>query len=182
MKYHISREQHFFFEKNHFIEFEELLTEQEHVQLLRGIHARKQERYNLSITSQDVQKIAFLPRLARLAGELIGKRQLRFGFDRLIEPPFPEGSLQDKSCISPLLCALLYSLDSAIGHGVFFSPAAELSTLPQEAMGHYFLLAWADPRGQYLFHEGDPYTHELKSHGYVFGDRLQEKSHPIIIR
>jgi len=182
MKYHISREQHFFFEKNHFIEFEELLTDQEHTQLLRGIASRSNERYNLSHKSQEVQKIAYLPRLARLAAELTGKRQMRFGFDRLIDVPLQEGTLQEKSCINPLTCALLYSLDSAIGHGIFFLPSVPFSTLPQSTTSRYFLIAWADPRAQYLFHEEDPFTHELKQHGYVFGDRLLEKWHPIIIR
>lgn len=181
MKYHISREQHFFFETTHYIEFEELLSEQEQKLLLQGVKASGC-RYNLSYKSTDVKKITWLPRLARLAAELTGKRQMRFGFDKLVDLPFTSGTLQAQSCISPLTCALVVSLDSPFGHGMFVQPGVDLATVPFPEQGTVLIIAWAEARAQYLYEERDPHLHELKHEGFVFGDRLQEKWHPVLIR
>jgi hypothetical protein len=46
----------------------------------------------------------------------------------------------------------------------------------------YLLIVFANRRAQYVLNANDPHAHALKHKGYVFGDRLREELHPIVIR
>ncbi|MDR3624189.1 MAG: hypothetical protein P4L16_03495 [Chlamydiales bacterium] len=44
----------------------------------------------------------------------------------------------------------------------------------------YLLVTFTETNAVYIHNEKDPHTHALKSIGYVFGDRFQEKYHPTL--
>lgn len=109
-------------------------------------------------------------------------------------------SFQEHSCISGLqghflLCIKrfpdtvpagdsnpLFALEE--GSGFFIAPEAVfpfLSATPSTTM-RFFLIGYCDKFSQYLHEERDPHCHFLKSLGYVFGDTLNDRLHPIILR
>ena len=126
MKYHISNEQHFFFEQNHYIEFEELLSSEEQQKLLEGIEKVGKSERNLSFESDIVKSIAHKPRLARLAAEIARTKRLRFGFDQLIEPG--KGFPSTNYCIQGLVCLLYLCLEGS--HAIYTLPEVASSDLP----------------------------------------------------
>lgn len=182
MKYHISREHHFFFEQHRYIEFEGLLSNQELDHLARAIGKYSKQVRDLFRASDEVRKIVQMSRLAKIASELTHKRHLRLGFDQVVQTPLALNILEQQCCITGLVAGLLIDLDDPTGRGIYFAPALDTGVLPLEANKKYFLIVWADARAQYILQQQDPHTHELKKLGYVFGDRLKEKWHPTIIR
>ncbi len=123
MKYVITKEQRFFFEKNYFIEFDDLLSEQQLQMLVQRLgkkmHLSSQE---LFLQGRDIcrQESAIMeclssPRLAHIAAQLAGVTRLRFGFDQLYKseiastcPSFSK--LNEESSIRGLVCALMICL------------------------------------------------------------------------
>lgn len=134
MKYSITKEQQFFFDKNLFIEFEELLSEDEVAHLLQGIKKalksspekifpediflRGRDLIRLDETIQDV---LFSPRLGQIARALSMSKRLRFGFDQLYSGPRKGlgitktfSRLDEESCIQGLSCALMICLQGEV--------------------------------------------------------------------
>lgn len=156
--------------------------------------------------SDKVKKIVFSRRLAELAFELLQKKPLRLAFDQL----FPEKdlysggasmasfygdqlSLQAHSCIKGLLGAFflcvkhrppLSGLSMEPGDGFFLLPSTPISLELLEGASEcrFFAIGYADFFSQYLHELRDPGVHFLKSLGYVFGDRLNDRLHPILLR
>lgn len=150
-------------------------------------------------------------RLAEIAVELTEARSLRIGYEQLFvgetkEPLIEnvynqflhqEGTLQNKSCITPVVCGLMLCLEPATfpeippalfpktaGSGVFFKPDLpfDLTFLSHAQGGRYLLIVYAHPRTVYILNDNDPHTHALKHKGYVFGDKLSDKLNPLIYR
>ncbi len=182
MKYSISREQHFFFDERHYIEFDELLSADEHKKLVEGISEVANVRRDLSHAVEGIKAISHLPRLAKLASELTHRRPLRFGFDQLLRPPVTIKNLYNEVCIRGLVAVLFLSVDKNSSHAVFADPVCDLALLPLDLTKEYFVIGWAEDKALYVFQPSDHYTHELKKRGYVFGDRLIERWHPTLTR
>lgn len=181
MKYHISREQRFFFDESHFIEFDELLSQQEHRDLVKEVSRAKEGR-DLSRENSTIKKIVQHPRLAKLTAELVLAKTLRFGFDQVIGYPWAFTNLSQEACISGLIAGLILPLEDEKLSGIIFKPTLDLSTLNLDPAKKYLLVAYVDRSAQYLFQPKDPYTHTLKKLGLVFGDLLPEKLHPTLVR
>ena len=178
MKYHISREQHFFFEKNQFIEFDALLSDAELKRLQAALEKVPPNSRDASHAVDAIKKISHLAKLAKLASELTHKTKLRFGFDQFLVPPYGVKNLHNEICITSLAMALYVNV--ATGHAIFSLPAMDLASLPLDKEARYFLICWAEERSQYILQPRDPHTHELKRRGFVFGDRLKEEWHPTL--
>ncbi len=182
VKYSISREQHFFFEQSQYIEFDGLISAVERKKLFDVLKKHNAAARDLSHVSQPVKAVTHMTRLAKLASELTRVDHLRFGFDQLLCPPITLANVQEEVCISGLICLLFLPVDNEEGHGIFALPSAQIAELPLDLEKKYFLIAWAEERAQYILQPKDPHTHELKKHGYVFGDRLKTQWHPTLIR
>ena len=202
MKYSVTGQQAFFFNKFGFIEFEQVLDEKE-VQTL-CMAAKNIKKRNLSHHFSEVQKILFSRSLAALASGLSSKRQLRFAFDQVIaQYPIKEGfTIGGISCIAPLAVCVMLCIDGTVdarpsaaegminpfatkaGNAIFFRPDAvwDPACMHAHDAQTHILLAYGEERQQYLFCLEDPYLHDLKKEGLVFGDRIPEKSHPILCR
>jgi hypothetical protein len=178
----------------------------------------RQESNDLFLQGRDlfrqedsIKKLVLHRRLAEIAVELTEARSLRIGYDQLLpgepKPPYIDtaynqflmnpGTLQDKSCLIPVICGLIICLEPSPdeeapsplfsktpGNGIFFKAdlPMDLSNLTQSPGGRYLLITYVDPRTVYVFNEKDPHTHHLKHIGYVFGDRLSDKLNPLIYR
>lgn len=71
------------------------------------------------------------------------------------------------------------------GNGVFFSgdlPLAWPQLFAARPGARYLLIAYCEERSVYVQMEDDPNRHALREMGFVFGDRLNERSHPILKR
>jgi len=203
MKYSLTGQQAFYFEKNGYIEFEHLLDDNEIKTLFYGIKGAKQDR-NLSATNPAVRKIVFSTGLAELASRLAMKKKLRFGFDQVVANPVVANqyTVASCSCIAPLSLCLLLCVDgeqepgdalleegidpfpSKAGNGVFFLPNRAWNTayLERHKNQTFMLIAYADEKVQYLYCIEDPYLHDLKRNGLVFGDQLPQNTHPFLCR
>lgn len=107
-------------------------------------------------------------------------------------------SLKEISSIQGLLCGLVICLSgepgeenkpvtifpSIPGNGTFFSVDAVLDfqELLQEQAHRYLMVAYTHATSIYVLEENDPQTHELKRLGYVFGDKLSDRDHPLVYR
>lgn len=166
--------------------------------------------HNLFKQNDSLKKLLLQRRFAEIAAELMEVHFLRMGYDQLLvgesKPPlietpydlflYREGTLQEKSCITPVVCGLILCLEPSqspetstffpktSGSGVFLKPdiPLQLNVLRETEGGRYILIAFADFRTVYILNEKDPHTHVLKHEGLVFGDRLPDKLHPILYR
>jgi hypothetical protein len=204
MKYLITADQKVYFDNHNTIEFENLLSEKELATLQR---LKTTSLRDISRGKPEIQKIILASRFAQIAAELTSKKRLRFGYDQVYELPMNAPShlktLQEISTISPLACAFticlegesgkipnnqdIYSFDPFAqkpGNVTFFLPSCpwDFEALSQRVKQKFLLVTYADPRALYIYQEQDPYTHTLKQFGYVFGDRLNEKWHPMLFR
>jgi hypothetical protein len=70
------------------------------------------------------------------------------------------------------------------GDGVFFKAQAKIdfTYLQRPHCGSYLMITYCRNDSVYIMQPGDPQVHALKHMGYVFGDRLSDKLHPIVIR
>ena len=161
--------------------------------------------------SELLKRLILHRRLAEIAVELMEVRLLRIGYDQLLEgepkPPIipsaydqfllQEGTLQEKSCMTPVICGLMLCLEPATsqenpsplfpktaGAGTFFKPdkPLDLKYLIHAPGSRYLMITYADPRTVYILNEKDPHTHNLKHLGYVFGDKLSDKLNPFLNR
>ena len=182
MKYHISREQRFFFDQNSYIEFDGLLLPDEEKRLAKSLAKVDKGARDLSLKDGLVKEVVHSIARAKLAAELAHVRLLRFGFDELFVPGWTTKNLMNEVCIQGLVICLFLTLDGEGGHGIYAKPSVDLDKLPLDPNRRYLVIGWAEERSMYVLQPNDPYTHELKKRGYVFGDRLKEEWHPVVIR
>jgi hypothetical protein len=202
MKYVITKDQRFFFEKNHYIEFEGLIKPKD-LEVLQKKAARGEIKRDLSRHDKEVEKILHSLSFAWIAAELSSSSYLRFGFDLLLASEDPLFScLSEESSIQGLKCCMMLCLEgtrsdakavdgegidpfpSEPGSAVFFLPSTPCN--PKSSLLHkeqkFLLFTWAQEQALYVFEPKDPWTHVLKKEGYVFGEQLKEKTHPVILR
>jgi hypothetical protein len=113
-------------------------------------------------------------------------------------------TLADVSCIKGLIIAAAICVEGALesspsipeenkpikifpdqlGNVLFFSctKPIDISDLLSRRGQRFVLLAFAQKNVQYLYQIKDPHVHALKQSGYVFGDSLNEKTHPTLYR
>lgn len=220
MKYSITGDQLYHFEKQGSIEFEQLISENE-LTILRNELKKTLSLYNTTLSATAVRKILFASSLAEIAGRLAKRQKIRFAFDEYIpsitsfscsKDPF---ILSDRSGITPVVSMMLCIGGSEIqleqsppepqfvegkpfvkplsfidpfpqksGNAIFFLPtkAWDKSCFIRHQEQQFLLVCYGDAHIRYLYCEEDPYLHELKKLGLVFGDALPESSHPTLWR
>jgi hypothetical protein len=144
--------------------------------------------------------------LAEIASELFYQNTLRFGFDQFItsETNFisEKGptSLQELCSLQTLTGAFLVcleepkqplsdlepmSLPKKAGNGTFFAidkPLLTSDMLATASDGKYLLIGFSTAITVYIANPRDPGNLSLRELGYNFGDKLQDKTHPILFR
>jgi hypothetical protein len=108
-------------------------------------------------------------------------------------------SLRNVCCLQGVCCGLMLCLSGSVsskdeayegvfsdvaGNGVFIAPerAIDFPTLLQRPEQQFLLIVYTEKTALYTMQKDDPHVHELKRLGYVFGDRLNDRLHPIIYR
>lgn len=182
MKYQISAVQRHFFEKNKYIEFEQMLTLDE--QILLSLAYEKAAR-DVAISNQKVQKVLFSPRFGQIAYELSLVKPLRYGLDEIITETSSFSCYKDERCVQGLEIAVLLYInpnEAKAGNALFFLPSESYEADIFDAKQTWLVLGFANKDALYVCNLKDPHTHNLKRQGYVFGDRLKEKTHPVLWR
>ncbi len=117
-------------------------------------------------------------------------------YDELLSTPV---SLRSVSCLQGVICGLMLCLSDfpdrhdvsyegvfsrVKGNGVFIAPerGIDFPTLCQRFGQQFLLIVYTEKTALYTMQESDPHVHELKKLGYVFGDKLNDRLHPIICR
>lgn len=140
-------------------------------------------------------------RLAEIASQLFSQNWLWLGFDQVLRSTtqttshfLPPSSLQQISCIQPLCGYAIVRLTESNTSAplipkkreniVFVGPDL---TIPwemffQQPHQSFLLIAFAPAKALYVLQKNDCHTHDLKKRGYVFGDRLKEPEHRIILK
>lgn len=200
MKYQISGPQRHFFENNHYIQFEAMLTEEECAALVRSYGSTGQKRDLVQIDPA-VKKILCSPLFGQIASELCMKKPLRYVFDEVLSERVPFDMLAGERCIQGIEIGMILCLEKTlyrdieaknsifpfeVGSATFFLPDLNLSELtcsqPHFCAKNALLVGWANKDAIYIYNQKDPYAHELKRLGYGFGDRLKNSTHPIVWR
>lgn len=183
MKFSISLEQRNYLHSTSYISFYNLLNATE-LSLVKG-SLHKEKGRDVWRSHSTLKPLIFSKRLVNLVFELTLKKPIRYAFDLYVTEKedlkeiFGEEPLQNRMAINPLLGMYLINLQTALGY--FILPTA---TFPYAILepGPYFLIGYGDKHSQYLYEIRDPNAHFLKSLGYVFGDRLNDNLHPILLR
>lgn len=112
--------------------------------------------------------------------------------NKLTERPF---SLTEMSSIQGMIGGVIVCLESEeedanaflptkAGQGLFFTAerSIDLSSLRSEVKRSYLLVAYAKEAAVYVRQVEDFHAHSLKKYGYVYGDKLLHKHHPLLFR
>lgn len=230
MKISIAKEHKDFFEKEGWIEFEELLSPSQLNQFNQAIDLALKERLqlppekinklsheelfaagrDLSRQHEALRKCVSQPRLAEIASSLVEKKPLRLGYDQLL-PTFTPSlfhdlapqtyekfidlatTLEEVSCLTDVAVGLIICLGPETdeetlsfnkGYVAFFNPQAPLALvrLKSHPGQRYLMIVYTETQANYILQPNDPHTHDLKKLGYVFNDKLSDKTHPIVYR
>lgn len=132
----------------------------------------------------------------------------RFGLDEKESREYAdllakELSLEEVTSLQGVLCGLMLCLDAPLeapvaesepvpgdvfsikaGNGIFIGPETVIAFDRLKALknNRYLLLTYAQLTTIYIHRENDPHTHALKRLDYVYGDKLRDKTNPIIYR
>lgn len=108
-------------------------------------------------------------------------------------------SLAQTSCLTGIACGLMICLSSppkeetstaldvfslSAGSGIYFAPdyPIQYPVLAKLQGSRYLMIVYTQSFSQYYLEDRDFHTHDLKRIGYVFGDRVNDKQHPIVTR
>lgn len=148
----------------------------------------------------EVRRISTSQTFAGIASQLARQKPVRLLLDQWIPPALEWDaplSLEQMVPMQGILGAALIALDSAIfseetasffpteaGNVLFIKPdlPLPLSELSKLRNQNFLMVAYGTPNSVYVPKETDPLSHHLKNLGYVYGDRLSDHLHPIVLR
>jgi hypothetical protein len=218
MRFKVTGDHRKVLEKQKFIEFEDVFTLDEietaskHVDQVLGKRAKQlidtQSCVELFHEGRDLWRDdAVLENficnrgLAQLTAQLFQQTTLYLAFDQALRttlrPGYPgadTATLQEKSCIQPLVGAVLIRL-SGESHPLSMLPKKRENAvllgpnliMPweiffQEPKSSYLMIAYAPAKALYVCEKKDPNLHFLKKLGYGFGDNLNTNFHPLLYK
>lgn len=115
-------------------------------------------------------------------------------------------AINQTSCLSRVACGLMICLSAPVekiaqeegneslpskdifplvpGNGIYFNSEYPINySLLHTLQGYrYIQIVYVQASSQYILEERDFHTHDLKHLGYVFGDTVNDKLHPIVLR
>ena len=165
-----------------------------------------EESLNLFLEGRDlwrqsdiVRKQVIHNNLATIASSLIRERPIRLSLDQWI----PAGiefknpvTFEQIFPVQGILAGAFIALESALGDEeraffpreagniVFVKPDTIIpfDQLTKERAQSMLLIVYGSRKSVYIHNETDPLTHYLKSQGYVYGDRLSDSQHPLLLQ
>jgi len=154
---------------------------------------------DLWLDSQEIKHFVCNKRFAEIAAQLFDQKFLQLAFTQVFRSIrqtgltiLPPSSLQQISCIQPLAGAAIIRMEEGASfplfpkkreNVVFIAPDHLIpwDIFCQEQNQSFLIIAFAPSRAVYVLEKKDLHTHEMKKLGYVFGDRLKDSSHPILV-
>lgn len=234
MKFAVAAEHRDFFNKNGYIEFADLMTDDQLSRLYEDIRQALVNRLNLpthfSLEKKSpaelfakgrdlwrdlpsIRKAVFNPSFAEIAWEFCQLRPMRIGLVQYLPATASKAGLSSDKNVghaslplskamsllewSPIqgslngLILCLKGSDSSEpttafpttpGHGVFFSVDHRVDFSELDPQCEYLIITYANKKAVYIHNENDPLGHDLRQWGYNFGDALNDRLHPIILR
>lgn len=189
------------FKKNHSIEFENILSESQ-IQLILAHFSVRASHYSPPYPLKvgfnhwredvEVEKIICSYKLAKLAGQLMDRMQLRFGFSQYLSRKCycnDFAFLNRKSCIKEFIGGLCICLEPTQepenpyfpmqkGNAIFFEMDEEFYLRFPKTEGKYLFIFYAHPKASYTHQSQDPLNPLFRELGYEQGDRLKAPLNP----
>lgn len=156
--------------------------------------------YDLWRDNKELKEILHKRSFVKIIADLFNVFPLRIAFDQYIkaslQPPIQTTwALEELSCIKPLAGSVLIPLSFSkplkshfpfpqhIGNLLFLAPDYPIPWPALFALEDIKLLiiSFAVEKALYQQEIRDPHQHTLKKWGYVFGDRLDNQYHPLLI-
>ena len=123
-------------------------------------------------------KKLILQTLGPMALELARKPSIRLACDHYQSKTATVQRIQDLFCFQGLVCVFVFS-ESDLGIILdVFEPSSLTSLLPKEA----YLVAFALENAVLIENPKDPFNAATRNLGYVYGDRLANPHHPLIMK
>lgn len=190
MRHALSKEHLEFYFKNHFITFDEVISEKERANLeaaleqLLGKETDPQKIFEMGYDTwrkdPRIKKVVLSPLLAEIASALCKERTLRIGCDQVI----PKGCalqptpIKDLCSVQKVLSGLI--LNPATGSATFY---AHFHPIPFDELEDplQLMIIYAEHHALYTMTPTDPHKHALKKEGYGFGDHIAPRTHPLVL-
>jgi hypothetical protein len=195
-----------FFKKNRYLELDGLFKSNDFETITMALHALNPPKSSASADLHNCYlNIPLLKRwliaqpIAQILYDLSGLQQFRLLFDQVIEYPLypksPSSLVLDQLSFQGVVMGLLININgfpvdghplfpSHKSHVTFFDPTLMIDLQPfKTPTGSKFLcVGFGTLQTRYRFEPTDPHTHDLKKLGYVFGDVLDNRFHPVFFK
>lgn len=174
MKTAISAQQLVYFQRQGRVRFENYPLD---FQTIRNIALESNLARDLWRKSPFLKKL-ILQALGPMALELVKKPSVRLACDHYLTETAVGPRIQDMFCFQGLVCVFVFS-QSELGTILdVFEPSSLAALLPKEA----YLVAFALENGVLIENPKDPFNAATRNLGYVYGDRLTNLHHPLIMK
>lgn len=149
-----------------------------------------QEGHNLVIENEAIQKALNLFNLAVLSYEFTTIKPIRLAYDQFIfggmstfdeerKSLFLDGELPFSERLSVSLAAMVVLINLKNGDLLFLKPSEKM---PKVNLGdRYLYLVFTQGQSLYQPCKADPVESFLKKRGYVYGDKLKDSYHPLLL-
>lgn len=174
MKTAISAQQLVYFRRQGHVRFENYPLD---FQILREFGEKSKCARDLWRSTPFLKKW-ILQTLGAMALELTKKPALRLACDHYLNAPASALRIQDLFCFQGLACVFVFSQSETGTTLDVFEPSSLASLLPKEA----YLVAFALDNAVLIENPKDPFNAATRNLGYVYGDRLANPHHPLIIK
>lgn len=163
MQFAITRDHRHIFKEQGFITFDDLLKEEEIALVLHHYQkgARDSWRHN-----EKLKNLIFKRAYIRLVADLLHADNLRLAYTEYTDKVAP---LEETSSFQTLKGALILNEQATV-----------INTSTPFECEEGLVIAFCDRITVYVRNDNDPFTHDLKKMGYVFGDRLRDDTHPLL--
>lgn len=208
MKLSVTSQQHEYFQAQHLIVFEGVLSKEEISELEANIDktlALNLKRtvdqvwrespeklflagLNLWQSSIPIRKLITSSRLSNVASQLLNQKPMRMGYDLYIKPGNahflePLRPFREICCIQGLLGGILICLEGEkAGNMAVFGPELQINPTTVFAGKPFLLVTYAHPTSLFIRNLSDPMCLVLQKMGYRYGDRLTDALNPIIYK
>lgn len=210
MHWTVSTQHKDFFQENHSIIFDELINEETLILLkedLRheiqklGPNAFAYSGKDLCSKITSLNKFCSNKQWAKIFGELSLQKNIRFGYTQVFYPQKtssislknelypPSCTIQEASSIQGCLGGILFPLNDAAsqeiakpGSALFFNKnyLIPFDVFSKDETAIFLMIVYCEKNSVYVHNINDPQTTYLRSFGYNYGDRLNDKINPLV--
>lgn len=169
MKTEISAQHLVHFSRHGHVRFDNFQADFEMIKKL----ANKEKRD--SWRNEPTLKKLIVQRLAPLAFNLTKNRAIHLACDQWIDFSLHSGPMKNLFCFQNIACIFVISENNTLD---VYEPSSLTSQVQKES----YLVVFTKENGILIDNPKDPYAVQTRNLGYVYGDRLKNELHPLIVR